>query len=203
MKREIIFDVETKNLFEDVGSKEPGLLGVSLVSVYRRELQKDLTEKNGEMISFWEKDFKDMWKLFQEADRIIGFNSLHFDVPALQPYAFLKLEKLNHLDMLDIIKDAFGRRIPLAALAQETLGHTKIDVGINAVKYFRNGDEQSLAKLKKYCEADVAITKELYDYGLKNKHVKFKDKWNTLRTVTVDFSYPTLAEPQVKQGGLF
>lgn len=203
MKREIIFDVETKNLFDDVASRDPGLLGVSLVSIYRRELDQDMREKNGEMFSFWEKDFKDMWKLFQEADRIIGFNSIHFDIPALQPYSFLKLEKLHHLDMLDIIKNAFGRRIPLAAIASETLGHTKIDVGTNAVKYYRSGDPKSLAKLKKYCEADVVITKELYDYGLKNKHVKFKDKWNTLRTVEVDFSYPALTTPRVKQAGLF
>jgi DEAD/DEAH box helicase domain-containing protein len=203
MKVEVIFDVETKNLFQDVNSKNPADLGVSLVSLYRRELDENYKEINGTMYSFWEKDFPNMWKHFQEADRVIGFNSIHFDVPALQPYAFFKLDKLHHLDMLDLVKQSFGKRISLAAIAQETLGHTKIDVGTNAVLYFRKGDPVSLSKLQKYCEADVTITKELYDYGLKNKHVKFKDHWNTQRVVAIDFSYPATTSPQVKQTGLF
>ncbi len=203
MKIEVIFDVETKKLFEEITTNDPADLGVSLVSLYRRELDSNFQEIKGELLSFWEQDFEKLWKIFQDADRIIGFNSLKFDVPALQPHAYIKLDKLTHLDMLDTVKQNFGKRIPLAALAAETLGHTKIDVGTNAVKYWKSGDKESLAKLKKYCEADVLITKELYDFGLKHKHLKFKDKWNTVRTVEVDFSYPAVAEVQVKQTGLF
>ena len=52
-----------------------------------------------------------------------------------------------------------------------------------------------------YCESDVQVTKEVYDFGLKNKQLKFMDKWNTIRTFPVDFSYPKKIEaPQL---GLF
>jgi hypothetical protein len=37
---------------------------------------------------------------------------------------------------------------------------------------------------------DVTVTKEVYDFGLKNKQLKYKDKWNTPRIIEVDFSYP-------------
>ena len=48
---------------------------------------------------------------------------------------------------------------------------------------------------------DVLITRDIYDFVIKNKHVLFKDKWNTLRKVELDFSYPE--ETQEKQAGLF
>lgn len=202
MKREVIFDCETKKIFSEITTDDPGDLGVSIVSVYSRELNDDLTEKSGVMQSFWEEDFAKMWPIFQNADRIIGFNSIGFDVPALKPYVNFPFEKLPHFDIMYKFKDVAGRRISLDALAKETLDSEKIDVGLNAVLYWKKHDEESLAKLKKYCEMDVIITRDLYDYVLKNKHVLFKDKWNTLRKVELDFSYP-VEEKSVNQIGLF
>lgn len=88
------------------------------------------------------------------------------------------------------------------AIAKETLDREKTDVGLNAVYYWQKGDKESLEKLQKYCEADVLITHDIYDYALKNRHVLFKDKWNTLRKVDLDFSYPK-NEAKEKQIGLF
>ena len=89
------------------------------------------------------------------------------------------------------------------ALAEETLNQKKTDIGTNAVIYWQKKDKESLRKLKKYCEADVIITRNLYDYVLKNKHLKFRDKWNTPRTIDLDFSYPKEDSNNIKQGGLF
>lgn len=200
MYNEVIFDVETKKLFEDIEGTDPGDLEVSIVSLYKRELDENLSEVEGKIQSFWEEDFEKMWPIFQKADRIIGFNSLGFDVPALNPYANFPFNKLNHFDMLSEIKKVLGRRISLDALAKETLDTQKTGVGIEAVYLWREGDEESLEKLRKYCEADVIITKDLYDFGLKNKFLKYKDKWNTIREVDIDFSYP---EDDSKQMGMF
>lgn len=201
MQSEVFFDVETKKLFSDVAENDPALLGVSIVSVYSRKLDNNLNEIEGKMQSFWEKEFDKMWPVFQEADRIIGYNSLGFDVPALKPYINFPFNKLPHFDIMAKVKEEFGRRIALDAIAQETLDTQKIDTGLNAVYYWQKGDKESLAKLKKYCEADVLITRDVYDYVLKNGHVLFKDKWNTLRKVEMDFSYP--ADVTEKQEGLF
>jgi hypothetical protein len=35
---EVFFDVETKKLFSEINTRAPGDLGVSVVSVYKREL---------------------------------------------------------------------------------------------------------------------------------------------------------------------
>lgn len=153
------------------------------------------------MYSFWEKDFEKMWPLFLDAKRIIGFNSIRFDVPALKPYSPAFFSKLPHFDILQEVKNSFGKRVSLDSIAKETLGITKIDNGANAVLYFQKGDAKSLSLLKKYCEADVDITRKIYDFGLQNGYLKLKDHWNNIQEVKVNFSYEKEAE--TAQQGLF
>lgn len=200
MYSEIIFDIETKNAFDDVvGGVEA--LGISIISVYKRILDDNFKEVSGEIISFWEEDFPSMWPLFTNVDRIIGFNSNKFDVPAVAPLCPYDFKKLKHFDIMDHVKEALGFRLSLNSIASETLNTTKIDHGLNAIYYWREHTLESLAKLKKYCEMDVIITKDVYDFGMKNGFLKYKDKWNTVRQLQVDFSYPK--KESAPQMGLF
>lgn len=203
MITEVIFDIETKKLFNETENNLPEELGVSIVSAYKRSLDDNLAEIEGELFSFWEDDLKKLWEIFSNSDRIIGFNSLGFDVPVLMPLAPYPLRKLNHFDIMDEFKKVTGRRISLNSLARDNLGVAKTDVGTNAVYYWRKGDAESLAKLQKYCEADVVITKDLYDHVLKNKKLKYKDRWNSLREIEIDFSYPKVETQGEEQIGLF
>jgi DEAD/DEAH box helicase domain-containing protein len=201
MIREVIFDLETKKIFEEIDANDPAKLGVSVVSLYQRTLDDSFNEISGKIQSFWEKDFASMWQIFQEAQRIIGFNSIKFDVPALSPYANFPFARLKHFDILDKVKEVFGRRISLDKIAKDTIGRQKTGSGLNAVYYWNKGDKESLEKLKKYCEQDVLLTKEIYDFGVKNKELRFTDKWNTPRIIEIDFSYPQ--EEDDNQIGLF
>jgi DEAD/DEAH box helicase domain-containing protein len=202
---EVIFDIETKKFFDDIDARRPEDLGISVVSAYRREVDKDLNEISGEMKSFWESDFDQMWSWFEEADRIIGYNSLGFDVPAVNGVYKGDFAKLNHFDVLKVIKDVFGHRVKLDSVAKESLGQGKIASGGDAVAWWAKGDPESLANLKKYCEMDVEVTKGVYDYGMKNKKLKFKDHWNEVREIEVDFSYPKEEVVKIvdQQMGLF
>jgi DEAD/DEAH box helicase domain-containing protein len=203
MYNEIIFDVETKKLFRDTETGDPAELGVSIVSAYIREVNDAFEEITGKMQSFWEQDFPSMWPIFEKADRIIGFNSINFDVQALKPYAPPNFAKLKHFDILDVVKKTSGLRLSLNTFAKDTLGKEKSDVGTNAVIYWNKGDEENLSKLKKYCEMDVAITRDLYDYGMKHKHLKYMDRFNGVRTMPIDFSYPVIAPDNKHQYSLF
>jgi DEAD/DEAH box helicase domain-containing protein len=185
---EVIFDLETQTWFDEADTADPADLGVSVVCLYTRQLDADLKEVKGEMLSFWENQLPDMWKYFRQANRIIGFNSINFDVPVLKPYAPSDFSGLPHFDILNHVKEAFGRRISLNRIAKETLGQTKTDSGANAVRYWQKGDKASLAKLEKYCRADVAITRDIYDHGLHHHHLRFTDHWNNPRLIAVDFS---------------
>lgn len=200
---EVFFDVETKSLFRDIASSDPTGLGVSIVSVYRRILDASMKETQGEMRSFWEAELPDMWTLFRDATRVIGFNTLRFDNIALAPYAPKDFSSLPHLDIMAHVYKALGRNLSLATLAQHTLGKDKTDTGLNAVKYFRMGDAESLAKLKRYCEADVTLTRDLYDFAVRNKHLKYMDRWNAIKEIPLDFSYPPELLAAKHQLGLF
>lgn len=203
MYDEVIFDLETQKFFDEIEGTDPADLGVSILSMYVRTLDKDLKEIKGEMVSFFEPELPKAWEFFKNVHRIVGFNSKHFDVPALKPYLPIELTKIPHLDILEIVRAVNGKRVSLGAIAGETLGDHKADDPRNAITYWAKHDEESLRKLKFYCEEDVRLTKELYDYGLKNKKLTFKDYWNDIKTIDIDFSYPVIEKAAEEQTSLF
>jgi DEAD/DEAH box helicase domain-containing protein len=203
MITEVFFDCETQKLFNEIDGFDPANLGISVVSVYVRSIDDFQREIHGTMYSYWEHELDNMWKHFSGAQRIIGFNSVKFDVPALKKYSPTGFEKLPHFDIMKVVRDTLGFSLSLNHLASQSLGKYKSDVGTNAVEYWKKHDEESLAKLKSYCEADVLLTKNLYDFGVTNKKLKYLDKWNNARDLPVDFSYPQAVIDASRQIELF
>ena len=162
--RKIVFDIETKNVFADVGKNDASLLDISVVGVY--------DSKTGEYTAFLEEEFPKMWPLFESADLLIGYNSEHFDLPLLNKYYAGDLSKIKHIDLLKEIRNSYGRRMKLDQVAEGTLGINKSGHGLQAITWWRQGE---IEKIKKYCLDDVKITKELYDYARKHKKLKFKE----------------------------
>lgn len=188
---EVIFDLETKYWFNEEGITKLEELGVSIMCMYAREVDNEGNEIRGQMMSFWDNNFEDAWQYFRKADRIIGFNSIKFDVPVLMPFAPSDFEKLNHFDIYQEIKKSNdGFASSLNSIAKSTLGIGKVDSAENATVYWQKGDKESLFLLEKYCRVDVEITKEVYDFVFLNKNLKYIDRWNSPRIVELDFSYP-------------
>lgn len=160
----VIFDIETSNLFSDVGKNDPALLDISIVGLY--------DSKTDAYTAFEQEEFNKMWPILERADLLIGFNSEHFDLPLLSKYYPGDLRKIKHIDILKEIKDAFGRRMKLDQIAEGTLGINKSGHGLEATIWWKKGEKE---KVKKYCLDDVKITKEVYEYALKNKKLRFKE----------------------------
>lgn len=203
MITEVIFDTETQRLFNEVEGNDPTKLGISILSAYIREVNDNQEEVRGEMRSFWEHELDQFWQIIKNAKRITGFNSIKFDVPVLTPYAPDTFANLPHFDIMQHVRNALGRSLGLSHLSQYTLGKDKTDVGTNAVYYWKKHDEESLAKLKKYCEADVLLTRDLYDYGVRNRKLIYMDRTNIVAEFPVDFSYPKEVVDASRQIGLF
>lgn len=180
---EIILDIETKKAFSEEDGYDPKKLGVSYVGIYKRDIG---TEKAKEFKGFFEDELTELWSLIEQADRVIGFNIIGFDFPVLSKYYHGDLSSLPVLDILKEVKRGVGHRVSLDAIAKETLGVQKSGSGLDALTYYEQG---KLDKLAEYCLMDVKITRDVYDYGKKHKHLKFKNKWNRSVTVPVDFSY--------------
>jgi len=162
--RKVVFDIETKNIFTDVGSTNPADLDISVVCLYDYE--------NNSYHSFLEQDFPKMWPMIEKADMLIGYNSNHFDIPLLNKYYSGDLTKLRSLDLLHEIKESYGRRMKLDQVAEGTLNIKKSGNGLQAVYWWKSGE---VDKIIKYCLDDVKITKEVYDYALKHNRLKFKE----------------------------
>jgi DEAD/DEAH box helicase domain-containing protein len=187
----IVFDVETKKTFDEVGGYHPAKLEVSVSGVFYRD-----SETGDEWIrGYREEEFPEMFSLFEQADRIVGFNSINFDMPALQPYYVGDLLALPNFDIMVEIQNEVGHRIGLDAVAKETIGAQKSGHGLDAIKYYREGDWENLTK---YCLKDVEITRDIYDYGVKYSQLKFKNKWNNLIEVPVQFEEREVKKAKVQ-----
>lgn len=178
----VFLDVETKRTFDEVGGYFPEKLGISFVGVSIRE---GFSGK-GEMKGYFERDLPQLFPLLEKADVVVGFNIDGFDMPTLIDYYSGDISQIPTLDIMDRIKDSIGHRIGLDAVAKETLGIGKTGDGLDAIKYFKTGQ---LDKLRDYCLQDVAVTRDVYDWGLQKGAVKFRNKWNRLIECPVDFSF--------------
>jgi DEAD/DEAH box helicase domain-containing protein len=120
----------------------------------------------------------------QGADQVIGFNLLHFDYPVLSAYTSVRLGSLPTVDMLDHIHRRLGFRLSLDALASATLGRSKSADGLQAIRWWRAGEVE---KLYEYCEQDVEVTHQLYEFGRRHKYVQYHDRRRQLRRVPVSW----------------
>jgi len=181
---QIIIDVETKKLFSEINSRDPGKLEISYVGILKVD-DKGLF-KPYDYQGFFEEDLGSLWPILEKSDRVIGFNIINFDFPALKPYYTGDLMSFPRLDMLNELEKILSHRVSLQSIAQATLNEGKSGSGLDAVEYWRKGDKDSLSK---YCRQDVEVTARVFRYGLENKKLRFTDRLNNPREVAVDFSY--------------
>ncbi|MFM2383752.1 MAG: hypothetical protein RIQ72_324 [Candidatus Parcubacteria bacterium] len=162
--RKIVLDIETKNTFQEVGKADPTLLDISVVCIYDSETDQ--------YTSYLQEDFIKLWPILERADILITFNGDHFDIPLLNKYYSGDLTKINSLDILKEIRKSLGFRVGLDNIASATLGKGKIGHGLEAIEWWKNGE---IDKIIKYCIGDVEITKEVYEYAIKNQMLKYKE----------------------------
>lgn len=185
----LVFDVETKKAFDEVGGYYPEKLGVSIIGSYWSDGESQ------EYVGYREGNFSPFWRKIESADLVVGFNIISFDYPALKPYYSGSFEQFPSLDIMVEMEKKLGHRVSLDAVAKETLGEQKNGHGLDAITYYHEGNWEAL---EKYCLQDVKVTKEIYEYGLKNRTLKFKNKWNNIVEVSVDFERANEAKNSVQ-----
>ncbi len=174
--RYVVFDLETQNLFEDVGKYDPVLLDISVASAYDSGTDTYHTVSISEL--------EKLWPIFEQADALVGYNSNHFDIPLLDKYYPGDLTRIPSIDILESIRLSYGKRVRLDAVAEATLKTKKSGNGLQAVQWWKEG---KIDEIKKYCQKDVEITKRVFEYALEHKHVKYKDGIR-LREIPLDTS---------------
>ncbi len=182
MLNEIVFDIETQNTFAEVGN-DFKKFRVSVVSIY--------SYATDSYQSFVENEIGKLWPILEKADRLIGYNSEHFDLPILNNYYPGDLLKLPHLDLMKQIKEGAGMRLKLSDVAEATLDNiSKSANGLQAIVWWREG---KIAEIKKYCEQDVNVTKALYEFGRQNKQLFYKSLTGEILPFAVNFDLPAVS----------
>ncbi len=171
----LFFDVETQRTFDEVGGRQNiRKLGLAAAVTY--------STTAGAFCHYTEADVAGLLAEIEAADLVVGFNVLSFDYEVLRAYG--PLSPPQTVDMLDHIYRRLGFRISLDSLAKATLGAAKSADGLQAVRWYREGRIQEILD---YCQHDVEITRQLYEYGRQNKHLKYQDRSYRVQMVPVSW----------------
>ncbi len=173
MPNEVVFDIET---YGDLRDREN--IKVTVVSIYESATDS--------FHSFDEHQLGDLWPFLEKADRLIGYNSESFDVPILNKYYTGNLASFPHLDLLKVIKESSGKRYKLDDVARATLQIGKSADGLQAVRWYEEG---KIDEIKKYCEQDVRVTRDIYQFGLKNKMLYYPTLTGEVLPIAVNFDF--------------
>jgi uncharacterized membrane-anchored protein YhcB (DUF1043 family) len=162
MNRYIFLDIETQQSFDDVGGHYPENLNMSLAVTFDYQ----------SLYKHWnEDDISSLIEYLNKFNFVIGYNLLEFDYKVLGSYQQtdddVKEELENKtIDLLALIEEEIGKRISLDEIAKATLNKKKSGNGLKAIKFWQAGE---IEKLKRYCEDDVKLTVNLFEFIQKNR----------------------------------
>jgi DEAD/DEAH box helicase domain-containing protein len=160
------FDLETQKLANEVGGwQNSHLMLVSVAVLYEAPADTFKVYREHE-IDLLIEDLKAL-------DLVVGFNISRFDYEVLRGYSSFDLQMLPTFDILGDISSKIGFRLSLNHLAQSTLGKPKAGDGLQAVRWFHQGEWDNLIK---YCTEDVVITRDLFYHGLEKGYLVYSDK---------------------------
>lgn len=173
----VFFDIETQNTFQEVGGHYPERLRLSVAVTYNSAA--------GAFQRYTEQNVTDLVAELAAADLVVGFNLYGFDYPVLQQYtSSVVLAQLPTVDMMLELQKRLGHRIGLDAVASATLKIGKSADGLQAVRWWREG---RLEEVFRYCEQDVEVTRQVYEFGKTHRYVAYYDRQYRLRQVAVSW----------------
>jgi DEAD/DEAH box helicase domain-containing protein len=173
----VVFDLETQRSFDEVGGRtQLHKLGVSAGVAYRYD--------RDEYLVVTEQDIDQLIQLLSEADLVIGYNIKGFDYEVLRAYTDRELQQLPTLDLMRDLEERLGFRPKLESVVVPTLGEGKLADGLQALEWWREGE---MDKIVEYCREDVRVTRDLYDFGKRNKWVSVARFGGNPRKVEVEW----------------
>ncbi len=162
----LVFDLETQKLADEVG-------GWSHIRDMRLAVAVTYSPAQDGYRVYTEGEVARLIADLRAARKVVGYNLYGFDYKVLRAYTADPLDDLPTVDMLRDLADRLGWRPKLNDVAAATLGLAKSGDGLDAVRWFRQGQ---LERVIDYCRRDVEVTWRVYDYGRQNGHVKILDR---------------------------
>ncbi len=173
----LVFDLETQRSFDEVGGRsQMHRLGVSVGVAYRYDTDEFLT--------YTEDTIDGLISLLEQADLVVGYNILGFDYEVLRGYTDLDFDGLPTFDLMYDLEERLGFRPKLESVVTATLGEGKTADGLQALEWWKLGEVEKIAE---YCREDVRVTRDLYNFGKRNRFVLVSRFGGKPRKVEVDW----------------
>jgi DEAD/DEAH box helicase domain-containing protein len=151
----VYFDLETQKSAAEVGGwHNKRAMKMSLGVTYS-------TARGGYQI-YRENEVDQLLQELQRADRVIGYNVIDFDFEVLGAYSVFDLSQVPVLDLMRDVEKVVGARIGLDAITEQTIGAGKTADGLEALKWWKDGQ---LGKIAEYCCYDVKATRLVHEFG--------------------------------------
>lgn len=177
----ITFDIETYS---------PGKLTYIDTKEFRASVTGAYISWLDKYVAFFEEETKDFLDLILEADLVVGFNHLWFDLPVLQKYSHVDLLKYtNNYDIILEVEKKLGYKVKLNDLCKANFGDDiKTDTYSQYKDYYWDG---KWFELVDYCMNDVRLTNELFLKVLKGEPIKYRDLYGVKEFI--------LDKPEIKK----
>lgn len=172
-----VLDLETQRSAQEVGGwGRADKMGISCVVVYDSRQDK--------YIEYLEKDIPALIDHLKQLELVVGFNIKRFDYKVMKGYVNFNFQTLPTLDILQKVHERLSYRLSLDHLGQATLGAQKSANGLLALKWWKEG---KIRKIIDYCRQDVALTRDLYLFGLNHRYLLFKNKAGKVVRIPVEW----------------
>jgi DEAD/DEAH box helicase domain-containing protein len=158
-------DVEVQRTADEVG-------GFTTEATRQRGMAVAVTwqSENEEFRVYYEEDCQRLVDDVAAAECVVGFNCLRFDYEVIQGQTPFSIPPT--LDLLDIISNSAGLRIPLTNLALATLGQGRSSDGNENTALWASGDQQRVIE---ECKQDVKTIRQLHEHLMEHGFVAYLD----------------------------
>lgn len=195
-KNIVVYDIETKYAFDEVGGRDNFTrLGISVLGAFDYRI--------GDFIIYEEDELSRFAERLRVRPLLVGFNSRRFDTPILRKSISFDVKGIPQLDIMEEMVKALGHRVSLESVARATLGMSKSGSGLEALRLYREG---RIDELKRYCLDDVRITRDLFEYGAKHGELFYMSKYGSRKArapVSWRLAHPDGDAPPDPQQSLF
>lgn len=189
MRDFLVFDLETQRSAQEVG----GWDNIDEMKVSVGVIWDSAKEK---FFTYYEEQVEQLIEHLKSGPVVIGYNHIGFDYKVLTGYypkeeralRQKEFEELANLDLLLAIREVIGKKVKLDAVARPTLKVGKSADGLLALDWYKEylaGDESKLKMIADYCTQDVAVTRDVYLYGLEHGELLYQDREKGIRKFAI------------------
>lgn len=151
----VYFDLETQKSAAEVG-------GWHNKRAMKMSLGVTYSTARGTYEIYRENEVDQLLQELQRADTVIGYNVIDFDFEVLGAYSVFDLSQVPVLDLMRDVEKVVGSRIGLDAVSEQTIGAGKTADGLEALKWWKDGQ---LGRIAEYCCYDVKATRLVHEFG--------------------------------------